>query len=640
MKKLLLSLLFIAGCVSMASALEVKFDFENNTYGLTRQTENNAPYIDNGTVVKNGDAQITLNKNPEKNGSRLWSDGLRFYKNSEASMTIAVPGGEMTKVVLTYASGATFELAEDATGTYENGTWTGASEDVILNYSAAANKALKTVTITYSKEGGSTVEPTPEPVEPGETVASNIADFLAKAPAKGNVATMNGDVTVVYVNAANGYTYVKDATGATLIYSRNLPYSVGDIIPGGWEGTVDIFNGLYEIKPNGTMPAAKGTTTVTYTNVTAAPTADMVNQVVVLKNVVFESATPSAKSNFTGTMGGTSVAFRNNFTIADTPAGTYDVFGAIAIYNNNVQVYPIEYRTDGPVKETVATPEFSVNGGMVEEGTSVAITCATSGASIHYTVDGTEPTETSELYTSPLSITDNITIKAIAVKTDMNNSAVASVSYVIKREGQQNVTFDFTNISSLTPSFDPTAAPETDNSNKYYNIDNTELYAGPVTFVAKATDESDKGTATRLYVRTSDMQLRIYKKNQFTLSTSKGYVLEKIVINYNNTASIPLADGQKGTYAYADKVGTWTSSNDKVSAVTFAIPADGSNSQINSIEVICNQDLSAIESVAVDNSNAPVEYFNLQGVRVDADNMVPGIYVRRQGTEVTKILVK
>jgi hypothetical protein len=42
--------------------------------------------------------------------------------------------------------------------------------------------------------------------------------------------------------------------------------------------------------------------------------------------------------------------------------------------------------------------------------------------------------------------------------------------------------------------------------------------------------------------------------------------------------------------------------------------------------------------VVDDNSNAPVEYFNLQGVRVA--NPENGLYIRRQGNKATKVLVK
>ena len=36
--------------------------------------------------------------------------------------------------------------------------------------------------------------------------------------------------------------------------------------------------------------------------------------------------------------------------------------------------------------------------------------------------------------------------------------------------------------------------------------------------------------------------------------------------------------------------------------------------------------------------NEPVEYFNLQGVRVD--NPAGGLYIRRQGSDVRKIIIK
>ena len=45
-----------------------------------------------------------------------------------------------------------------------------------------------------------------------------------------------------------------------------------------------------------------------------------------------------------------------------------------------------------------------------------------------------------------------------------------------------------------------------------------------------------------------------------------------------------------------------------------------------------------INDINVDNANAPVEYFNLQGIRVE--NPANGLYIRRQGNKVEKIYVK
>ena len=87
---------------------------------------------------------------------------------------------------------------------------------------------------------------------------------------------------------------------------------------------------------------------------------------------------------------------------------------------------------DYPVKETVATPEFSVESGEVDSGTSVTISCATDGAKIYYTTDSSDPTAESTEYAGAIIITKAVTLKAIAVKDGMNNSAVASASYTIK----------------------------------------------------------------------------------------------------------------------------------------------------------------------------------------------------------------
>lgn len=52
------------------------------------------------------------------------------------------------------------------------------------------------------------------------------------------------------------------------------------------------------------------------------------------------------------------------------------------------------------------------------------------------------------------------------------------------------------------------------------------------------------------------------------------------------------------------------------------------------------QGAAAIEGIEIDSANAPVEFYNLNGVRVNGDSLAPGIYIRRQGNDVKKILVR
>ncbi|MFN0125723.1 MAG: chitobiase/beta-hexosaminidase C-terminal domain-containing protein [Verrucomicrobiales bacterium] len=69
-----------------------------------------------------------------------------------------------------------------------------------------------------------------------------------------------------------------------------------------------------------------------------------------------------------------------------------------------------------PPEGYVADTEFSVRRGFFTNPVNVAITCATPGAEIHYTLNGATPSETSPLYTAPLNISTTTTLRARAFR--------------------------------------------------------------------------------------------------------------------------------------------------------------------------------------------------------------------------------
>ena len=111
--------------------------------------------------------------------------------------------------------------------------------------------------------------------------------------------------------------------------------------------------------------------------------------------------------------------------------------------NRNPDQYPSEFTlyqlTDGGsvTPGTVAAPQASPQAGAVVSGTEITLTCTTSGASIYYTLDGTDPTTNSTLYNdnNKPTITANCTLKAVAIK-DGVSSAVQTVEYTIKAESE------------------------------------------------------------------------------------------------------------------------------------------------------------------------------------------------------------
>ena len=96
------------------------------------------------------------------------------------------------------------------------------------------------------------------------------------------------------------------------------------------------------------------------------------------------------------------------------------------------------YTISTTVEEQVKTPEFSPAAGSYDSAQSVTISTETTGATIYYTTDGTTPTTSSTKYTAAITVDETKTIKAIAVKDGMTDSAVASATYTISKEGTKD----------------------------------------------------------------------------------------------------------------------------------------------------------------------------------------------------------
>lgn len=79
----------------------------------------------------------------------------------------------------------------------------------------------------------------------------------------------------------------------------------------------------------------------------------------------------------------------------------------------------------------VETPEITPGGGTLSANTQVSITCATPGADIHYTTDGSEPTRSSRKYNAPFFVSQTMTVKAKAFRDDIADSATKTASFVV-----------------------------------------------------------------------------------------------------------------------------------------------------------------------------------------------------------------
>lgn len=86
-----------------------------------------------------------------------------------------------------------------------------------------------------------------------------------------------------------------------------------------------------------------------------------------------------------------------------------------------------------PALKVVEAPVITPDGGSFTGSQTVTITCATDGAAIHYTTDGTEPTASSTKYSGGFTITATTTIKAVAFVGEAESS-VTSAAFTRKAQ--------------------------------------------------------------------------------------------------------------------------------------------------------------------------------------------------------------
>lgn len=430
---------------------------------------------------------------------------------------------------------------------------------------------------------------------------------------------VNGKMTAVYQNGQ--YTYVKDASGVyMLVYGSGQPkLNNGDTFTrlagkfSYYKGQPQITTPEYGEITAGTAETVVNPMPIELTEVAA----NMVCWYVTVEGVEISDIN-GANATLTATVDGETVTAKlyNQFKL-DLEAGVnYTVTGFIGIFNENVQLLPTAIEAGEEMKQ-VATPAIAPNGGELEEGALITITCETEGAAIHYTTDGTEPTAESALYTEPIKFTEAMTVKAIALAEGMLDSEVASASFTLHDPNAPEVgevTFDFT---------DPEAFGfEVTEETKEFAVETAK--SGVVTL----TTTKGSNTPNRLWKTSESWEYRTYAKNTTEISVPDGYVLTSLVLDGKKDS--------KGTFVWSSgdfdlNTMTWTPTT-AVNSVNFDVKG-----YFNSLKVTYKYD-SGISAVETD-ADATVEYYNLQGIRIQGEP-TPGLYIRRQGNATSKVIIR
>ncbi len=407
-RKLLLLWTFLLCFTAGSFAEEIVIDFTAKGYTNSQEV----------TTVEQDGVTVTFDKGTNSNTPKYFTSGTAVRVYGGGTMTVS-SGSNITGIAVTFGSSDGSNALTTDVGTFADGTWTGSSNSVVFSVGGSSgHRKFKTLTITTGEAAaivkptitgntpfygstevtldcatdGASIYYTLDGTEPSaastlytgpftitettnvKAIAVNgdaISDVASKAfvalTAYSTIAELNAlesgeqfaftGSAVVVASPTNSYTFIKDASGNSLIFALGKTFEVGSVIAQPWTGEINIHKGLHELKAISKLTAVDGQTeTVEYPEATVADvTAANMNKVVVLKGVTYTA--PEGK-DFTIAQGEVSVAGYNQFGLTiDAPVEgkTYDILGAISVYDGTAQFQPIS------ITESVAAePEAPV----------------------------------------------------------------------------------------------------------------------------------------------------------------------------------------------------------------------------------------------------------------------------------------
>lgn len=237
------------------------------------------------------------------------------------------------------------------------------------------------------------------------------------------------------------------------------------------------------------------------------------------------------------------------------------------LYNSTWELCPADYSelTYKAPLAACATPVITI-----ADGGAVSISCATAGATIHYTVgeNPADPTEADAVF-SAVTLTDGQTIKAIAVAEGFKLSAVASKKYTVGgaalTEKTATIKFGANNVE-ITKEKNPVTANDDQKNSWTITTTGTDVYfatqndcaqvgssnnpATSITFTSTLPEDAEvtsisakfggyKGTAGDITLKVSETSVgtgKLNARNDVTVTSTSTAVGNKVTITVTNIA--------------------------------------------------------------------------------------------------------
>ncbi len=282
--------------------------------------------------------------------------------------------------------------------------------------------------------------------------------------------------------------------------------------------------------------------------------------------------------------------------------------------------------------DAVNTPVTNPPGGTYGSDQNVSITCGTAGATIRYTIDGTDPNGSSPVYSTPIAVAGhgtNVTIKTYATKAGMAPSPISSAPYTIQYP------------QIATPVMNPTSGTYTTDQNVSitcgttgaiirYTTDgsipnpSSPVYSTPITVAGNGTNLTIKAYATKAGMLDSSVASQSYSIQYVQAATP---VINPTGGTYSTDQSVSITCGTTGATIRYTTNGSIPNESSTVYASPISVAGNGTNMTIKAIAI----------KAGMLNSNVGSESYTIQYVQVATPVMNPagGTYGADQSVAIT-----
>lgn len=255
---------------------------------------------------------------------------------------------------------------------------------------------------------------------------------------------------------------------------------------------------------------------------------------------------------------------------------------------------------------TVAAPTFTPGEGTFDESVEVSMSTTTAGATIYYTTDLTEPTTSSKVYESPITITTTTTLKAIAVKDDISSyQTIATYTITTGGTGGESPVEGLIALNSTL--FDISGGPT-------FNGNITDDFVGTENGVT-ITYSLGTGGNNRYC---SSSQIRLYQKNRLTIAVASGTITGlEFQLASETSKKLSASTGSVSGV-------TWTGN---AQSVTFNVNDGSGNMQLSGVKVTLSN-ATGIDGI-VEKGKSEASIYTLSGQRLRGSKpMKSGVFVR------------